>query len=249
MAIGVRISVKEQGPGTGLEKFIESLDKLTQVFKNKTEINHAIALFAKKEVRDHLYQYNASHPNQLGGPRTNWYAKAANATNIEFDASKAVVGISQVGIRLQILGGKVTPGKNPSSATGLPTKNLSIPAVPEAHGKTPAEFANLMFVPAKNKGGNVSGMLMEFVGGAAQLKKKKVTKKGRLPILPFNSEGGIGPGLFGVRRVIFWLVKSATIGPHPDVIPPREKLLDAATAGVNAMYQNVMKQKNQQPPQ
>jgi hypothetical protein len=87
-------------------------------------------------VRAHLFKYNAEHPNQLGGKRTNFYAQAKRIRGTTFisDDSKAVISINQVGIRQRWLGGEIKPtGTNPR--TGQPIKYLAIPARAEAYGR------------------------------------------------------------------------------------------------------------------
>jgi hypothetical protein len=102
-----------------------------------------LAIAGRKVVKEHLDNLQATRPNRLGGPRTDYYGAAARATNWRQDSEGAIVAVSQVGMRLHYLGGTVTPGKSQSAYGSGPTKYLAIPAVAFAHGKRPSDFTGL----------------------------------------------------------------------------------------------------------
>lgn len=162
------------------------------------------------EVKDHLFTYNAAHPNRLGGQRTNFYAQAAKSTHGKSQPGEVEVTISQVGIRQRIEGGTIT-------AHG---KLLTIPAIPEAHGKRASEFHNLRF--AAFHGPNTVGAL---VGPGAVSTGIAIGRKfkGKQKFKAVSSEVGV--------KVFFWLAKSINQVGDPDVLPSRQKLIDVAMAG------------------
>jgi hypothetical protein len=166
-------------------------------------VNRIAGRAGQNVVRSHLFKYNAEHPNQLGGKRTNFYAQAARGTTFVSDDSKAVVSINQVGIRQRWLGGEIKPtGTNPR--TGQPIKYLAIPARAEAYGRRAGELDNLSIQWGKN--GPVA--LVENLAT-----KVRSTKKG------FKSAGETGGAVY------YWLVPSVVQQGDPGVIPTREQLI------------------------
>lgn len=117
----------------------------------KKEIGQVIGAHVANLVQAHLMRYNKEHPNALGGPRTNYYAKAAKSTHWQTTGDGVKVSVPHVGIGLLYYGGTVRPGKGISSKTGKPTRRLTIPAIAAAHGKSAAEFNDL--VPLYGKKG------------------------------------------------------------------------------------------------
>jgi hypothetical protein len=105
-----------------------------------------LAITGRNVVKRHLADLQATRPNKLGGPRTDYYGAAARATNWKADETGAYVIVSQVGMRLHYYGGTVTAGKNSSYLGGGQTKYLAIPAVSFAHGKRPSDFGDKLKV-------------------------------------------------------------------------------------------------------
>lgn len=167
------------------------------------------------QVRSHLIQYNAGHANKLGGKRTNFYVQAARSTQMEARFYGADVSINHLGFRLQYQGGTVRPVKG---------RYLTIPAVPEAHAKLAGEFADLEFAMAP-RGGRMVPALVE-----ARQTRIKITKGKRgMSVKPLESSTG--------TKVIYWLVRKATIPPHVDALPTSAELSTAAVAAVESYYQ------------
>ena len=95
---------------------------------------------AQRTVREHFQELDETRANRLGGARTHYYGSARRGTGFYFDGADVVVNIHQIGIALHYYGGNVAPGVGLSSATGQPTKYLTIPVAPEAHGKRASDF-------------------------------------------------------------------------------------------------------------
>lgn len=149
--------------------------------------------------RRHLFAYNQSHPNKLGGSRTNFYTAAGRATSHEVTPTGILISIAKLGIRQRLLGGTITPRQK---------KFLTIPAVPEAHGKRAGEFSNLKFAYAETPSGAMAPAL--------------VVKENTTGLRP---RGGAKspPG-----RAIFWLSKRVYQQPDPGVLPDVAEIRRAA---------------------
>jgi len=78
-------------------------------------------------------------PNKLGGRRTHFWLDIMRSTQMgEVTDNYGIVKIGDTRLSLHVRGGRVTAGKTISSKTGVPTRALSIPVAPEAHGRRPA---------------------------------------------------------------------------------------------------------------
>ena len=169
------------------------------IAKAKPErLNQVVGRAGVNCTRNRLRAWNDTHPNQLGGKRTNFGAAAARSTSFEVRADGPVIGIGKVGVRQRFQGGFIRPVK---------AKYISVPACAEAHGKTPREFSNLRFGFAENKWGNLMPALLK---AEATLIKKR--KKGYAPT---GSVGG---------EVMFWLTKRVYQPADPSILPTQEEL-------------------------
>jgi len=97
-------------------------------------LKHVAGRAGANTVKTHLRGLEATRPNRLGGTRSHWYAGAARATSHRTAPDGAIVSVSQVGFRMRLLGGTITPKRR---------KALTIPARPEAYGRTAREIPNL----------------------------------------------------------------------------------------------------------
>lgn len=190
------------------------------------QLNPIVGRAARNVYREHLFGLNDQRPNALGGARTNFYAGAARATQFRVEGDHVIVSINQVGIALRYFGGTVKP---------VVKKYLTIPAIPEAHGKRASEFTGLHFSVEKNPkfGGALMPCLVE--GARSLLRTRRV--KGS-PKVFFAGEQQ--------RRVVFWLVRSATFKPDPTVLPYPELVESRAAEAVNS-YAKLLWER-QQPP-
>ena len=192
--LGIEIRVKDGATGT-----VANLRAGLQ----PAQVNPIVGRSARNTYREHLFGLNNQRANALGGPRTNFYASAARGTQFRVQGSEVIVSINQVGIALRYFGGTVRPRTK---------KYLTIPAVPEAHGKRASEFPGLHFAFELHPKFHV--LMPCLVQGAASLLGLR------------RSKGTVRARFIGERhrRVIFWLVKSATfqaddtVLPHPELV-------------------------------
>ena len=143
--------------------------------------------------------------NAKGWPTTNFYAGAARATSWETSLGFVTISVNQIGIRQRLMGGDIKP---------VHAKALTIPAAPEAYGKTAGEFDNLEF-----------GMLVDPASGhlrpclkearATRIKIGKQKKDGGRNITPISTTTG--------QVAIFWLSQGVHQEPDPRVMPTDEQ--------------------------
>ena len=201
---------------------------------NPMAVSEVAARAITNLVRESLFTYGQQNPNQLGGTRTNFFGDAAKATNSKVSTDQVLVQINHIGIRLQILGGIIKPGRGISKWTGKPTRMLTIPASAEAHGYRAAEFDNLVmlwredgagkfrpYALAESGDGQRSGKELTDVRKKMQRDRKKWIKQGKPSHEPHKATAG-------PFNIIFWLVGQATIKPHPDILPKTEEMIGAA---------------------
>lgn len=156
-------------------------------------------------VRNHLFAKNAT-PNQLGGRRTNFYARAARSVNLQSARpGEAVVSINHLGLRQRWQGGVIRPVRG---------NYLTIPAVSEAHGRRAREFKNLRV--SYNRAGRPAA-LVEAEATRLKFGRKRADGSRRA-----TSLGGVG------GRVFFWLVPEVNQQPDPSVLPDERRMLEAA---------------------
>lgn len=101
----------------------------------------AIALAAGEVMRENFLKLQQKG-NRLGGERTNYWMRAADAVESTVEGMSVTVRCAQRGVRLHLYGGTVRP-KGTSEITGRPIKFLTIPRVAAAHGKTVATLRSL----------------------------------------------------------------------------------------------------------
>lgn len=180
-----------------------------------TELKNEVALAAGRGaanlVRNHLLDFDSSHPNKLGGTRTHFYASAADSiSEPQLSGGTVSFSISKVGLAQRFYGGPIHAGVGISSMTGSPTKYLAIPACSGAYGLLPDTFSDLRFIPR----GNGRAMLVQPLQTAPSIRgrKGKATRRG-------SKAGGI---------VMYWLTRSVDQKPDPSVLPTAEALQEAA---------------------
>jgi hypothetical protein len=173
-------------------------------------------------VKSHLIARNSSHPNSIGGKRTNFWTQAARSTQMQPTSTGAEVSINQIGFRLQWQGGEIKPVKK---------RYLTIPAVPEAHGMTAGEFDDLEFAIVKDATGHNRPALVRAPQTQIRIGK---TKRG-LKVTAIASL---------LSRVIYWLVRRATISAHPEALPPRESMISSARDALTAYLERIIKRRS-----
>jgi len=99
--------------------------------KDKKPILSEMGMAVERQVVRHFRTVKMPQGNMLGAPSTGFWQKAMSSVVGTATGDTATVAIKHVGVRLQYLGGPVRPGPGKSW--------LTIPAVPEAHGKSASE--------------------------------------------------------------------------------------------------------------
>ncbi|MGH2603675.1 MAG: hypothetical protein ACRDJ9_30365, partial [Dehalococcoidia bacterium] len=193
---------------TALRDGAAAVDALGRVLTPEA-IQPIVGRSATNTIRKHLFELNQSRPNRLGGRRTNFYAQAGRATSFTAAGDTVTVSIASVGIAQRYFGGTITPKT---------AKFLTIPAVPEAHGKRAGEFPDLEFA--------VPG------GHPALIRRQQQAVKFRR-----DRKTGLRRAFAGAERggeVIFWLAKSVTQQADPSVLPTDETIVTNAQRDVQA---------------
>lgn len=159
-------------------------------------LNQRVGGVAQRLTQRHLRAVNATRPNRLGGQRTNFYGKAAQATFFTVTPEGVVITISKIGMRQRFSGGVITP---------VNAKFITIPAVAEAHGKRAREFSDLVFTIIPGKG----PALVRAI--STPIKIGRVKKDGTRSV----KQAGVSTG----GDVVYWLRRRVTQRPDPTVIP------------------------------
>ncbi|HXI73455.1 MAG TPA: hypothetical protein VNN22_24190 [Verrucomicrobiae bacterium] len=170
------------------------------------------------EAEVNLFQNHFIHAptNKYGYPTTGFWPAAARATNWSAVADGVNINVNQIGIRQRFMGGDIFP---------VHAKNLAIPARAEAYGKTPGEFNNLQLAWHRVGGRSEAFALVEAAATQVHLGRKG--KNGARSYDTHVTGGG----------VYFWLVKSVSQNPDPEVIPADEDILSVASDTVNEMIE------------
>ena len=174
------------------------------------QLNIAVGRAARNAVYLHLIDLNAATQNPLGAQKSNYYGQAARSTSFTADSDSALITIRQIGMSLHYYGGTVEPGKNASSSTGKPTEYLTLPACAEAYGKHASDFGDQLEVLWGRRGPYALALKTSgtpSAKGASKAYNRNLAKQ--------------------AGRAMFWLIKSATITPNPDVMPSEEDLQEA----------------------
>ena len=169
--------------------------------------------------------FRAQGANKRGWPSTEFWSRAADATNwIEGGGEGGGfvdIDCNQIGIRQQIYGGDIRP---------VNAKALTIPAAPEAYGKTAGEFSNLefgfLFDPQT---GTMRPCLKETQSTAIKIGRAK--KDGSRTVKGVSSSLG--------NKAMFWLCGVVTQKPHPDVVPSDEDFGAAMDTAMGAILRRL----------
>lgn len=151
--------------------------------------------------------------NKQGFPSTGFWANATRATRLELQPDGPLVITDWQGVRQRYFGGTIRAGQGTSSATGQPTKYITIAAIGEAYGKTAGMISDLKFV--------------RFGRGAdapAALVRVSENKSGEKP-----SDKQV------TMTVFYWLKREVTQPANPDVLPSEAELNAAIDKSLNAL--------------
>lgn len=155
--------------------------------------------------------------NKRGWPTTNFWARAAKATNWQVGTGFVMIGVNQIGVRQQLLGGDIRP---------VNAQALTIPISPVAYGHTAREFpgAFLLFTP---KGAYIV-QHGETVSASGEVKGP--TLKGK-KVLGGNFKRRQRASL----NFLFKLARGVSQRPHPEVMPSDEAWNKAFDESVEAL--------------
>ena len=190
---------------------VEINDTATPVLKDMLDqlegknVNAVLARKAVQVTQKHLFDFNASHPNKLGGKRTNFYSHAAKMTSSTLNPDGFTVSINQAGMRQRYEGEQITAGKNVSRVTGKLTRMLTIPACAEAYGFRAFEIGNLEML--RNDAGKPFALAAKEGGATTGRTKKKQV-------------GALG-------KIMFWLAGSVNQKGDKSVLPDEQTYYDA----------------------
>lgn len=151
--------------------------------------------------------------NKQGFPSTGFWADAVRATRLELEEDGPLIITDKIGVRLRLMGGTITAGQNASSATGAPTKYITIAATAESYGRTAGTFDDLKFV--------------RFGRGQdapAALVRVQANKKGEKPS---DTKTAL--------TVLYWLKKSVNQSPNPNVLPSEAEFNAAIDNALQAL--------------
>lgn len=180
-----------------------------------------IGTAAAEATKKHFIELNRARPNALGGARTNYYTGAAEGTSwTPHDDGSVTISIRQIGLRLKYYGGTVTPGKNISAHSGKPTRFLTIPVNPKAHGRRASEF-DLELVYNHNGEPVALATKRDF---GVQI-KQTVSKAGKTRTTQRAGRRG---------EIMFALVRSIKVRPDPSILPAPDRIYGAAISNLNA---------------
>lgn len=198
MSIGVRIDLRDTAQ-PALARVRGALQP--------AQLNPVVGRAARNVYRGHLFRLDRERPNAMGGKRTHFYAQAARGTSFTAEPDGVTVSIASIGIAQRFFGGVIRPQK---------AKWLTIPAVPEAHGKTASQFD------------------LELVWNADRKPVALATKNTLAVQITQNAQGKIVKKHTGsLGRIMFWLRKSVTQEPDPSVLPRIDEVAGAAITAIN----------------
>jgi hypothetical protein len=198
------------------------LRKFAGMKERAPELNEAMGGEALKVSKNYLTEYSATHPNQLGGPRSDYWSHAADDAFLTADAHAATLNFPTPGIGRALHDVTITPGTKTSGV-----KNLTFPAIPQAYNRRAA---------------GVSGLAVFWGKGRAM-----GLKEGEQKTRTRNTKGGAKGSTYWAPRagglVWYWFAKSAFQPQKRELLPSNEQLqkasIDGAIVFVNKLLTEV----------
>ena len=136
---------------------------------------------ASNELKSHFRALNSSQPNKLGGRRTNFWSRVAQSVQSpKTEPGKIVIPINHPAIAQKVFGGTISARK---------AKNLAIPIAPQAHGKSPRVFSNLIFAISQ-RGNKLLGARIAGIVVWLYVLKKSVSQARDPNALPSDAKVG-----------------------------------------------------------
>lgn len=195
-------------------------------------LNQIVGAAATEATKRHYEQLNRERPNALGGARTNYFLGAADNTSFTTDNvdGSVIVSVRQIGLRLKYYGGTVTAGKAISAFTGKPTRFLTIPVNPKAHGHRASEFdLELVY--------NHNGVPVALATKSTLGVQLKATKTGKVTRRTIGRRG----------EIMFLLRRSITVQADPSILPAPDRIYGAVISNVNAHVDRIVARANPAP--
>ncbi len=148
--------------------------------------------------------------NKKGWPTTNFYGRAARATNWQPHIEGTLIQVSQIGIRQRFKGGPITPDTKGA---------LTIPISPVSYGHVAADFQGL-FLLKTSKGA--------YLVQAGQ----RLTASGQFRKQDKSAGGNVKRRVQAALNFLFKLCAGVEQDPDPNVLPTREQILNTATQAI-----------------
>jgi hypothetical protein len=159
-------------------------------------IGNKVGPAGTKLVQEHFRRLGE---NKRGWPSTNFYGRAAKATNWQPGSGFVdIVVANQIGLRQRLMGGDIKPVKAGA---------LTIPAQPETYGKTAHDVLNLKFGFALDP---ELGVMRPALVEKSGIERGKKGKKGQ-----YLKGASVTTGLVA----LFWLAKGVHQKADPNVMP------------------------------
>jgi len=207
--MNVRLSITVD---TATPEIVYAWDQL----EDKTPMMKAAGHRLVRDTSAHVRAWGRSHPNKLGGKRTNYWSTIAEKINpadcLQVTGSQAVMtldGNIMPGITRAFEDVTITPGtKTPG------VKNLALPARSESYGMRPGEMSGLVLFWGKaGPAGLAQGV---------PVTRAKSTKKGA------KGTTYMVPGL-----VMYWFSKKVTQPTDRSLLPSNQEWTDSASDGAS----------------
>jgi hypothetical protein len=193
-----------------------ALAQVAQLVDDKAGLLGAAGQRLARDTSAHVAAWGQSHPNQLGGRRTNYWAgiaaKITPADTLEVSGDTATVtlgGPEMPGLARAFGDVTIVPGTNTPGV-----KYLAIPARSEAGGMRPADFGGKLMIFWKGKG---------QPGGLAQATPATRTR--------FSKRGAKGSTYSRPGLVFYWFANSVTQPQDRSLLPSDDELSESANAG------------------
>jgi hypothetical protein len=187
--------------------FTTRLSALSSRLARPAALTNILGRAARNRFVSHFNTKNREEPNRLGGSRTNFWRQVANSVTapaVSGDGATVTFSVTQDGFAQRLFGGEI------HAKRGL---YLTIPMVPEAHGRTAATFERETGLDLFFIGANFGGMLAYKLPGGSD----------------FNI------------RVAYLLKPSVTQKPDPTAMPDigelQDELVEVAQKAVDQMIQ------------
>lgn len=182
-----------------------SLKKLMRTVRPDGALGKVLGRAASEELRKFYRELNTKRPNKLGGKRSHFYSRVAEAVQQGQPYAGGIkVRISHPHLALRLYGGTITPRKS---------KSLAVPAHSSAVGYYARIYpGTLAFIPLRR--GNTKGVLVEGEEVTITRGKNKGGKRKR------PKPGG---------ALIYVLMGAVKQSKDPSVLPQGSRMGNALT--------------------